>query len=76
MKQFEKELKKSYDYVGISFVIATSGKMEKMCRLVREISPESKIILGGYGTMLPECESLADYVCTEEGVGFMRRFAQ
>jgi haloalkane dehalogenase len=76
MKQFEKELKKSYDYVGISFVIATSGKMEKMCRLVREISPESKIILGGYGTMLPECESLADYVCTEEGVGFMRRLLE
>jgi len=76
MKQFEKELKNGYDFVGISFVIATSGKMEKMCRLVRKVSPKSKIVLGGYGTMLPECNSLADYVCKEEGVEFMRRLLQ
>jgi radical SAM superfamily enzyme YgiQ (UPF0313 family)/anti-anti-sigma regulatory factor len=73
MKQFKRELKKGYDYVGISFVIATFGKLQKMCRAVKEISPDSKIILGGYGTMLPECDQYGDYVCREEGVGFMRR---
>jgi haloalkane dehalogenase len=76
MDQFEKELKKGYDFVGISFVIATYGKMEKMCRLVRDVSPKSKIVLGGYGTMLPECDFLADHVCREEGVDFMRRLLQ
>src|SRR5512137_1149994 len=49
MKQFKHELRKGYDYVGISFVIATFGKLQKMCRMVREVSPDSKIILGGYG---------------------------
>jgi radical SAM superfamily enzyme YgiQ (UPF0313 family) len=73
MGQFRKELKKGYGYVGISFVIATYDKMVNMCRLVREISPKSKIVLGGYGTMLPECDAHADYVCREEGVDYMRR---
>jgi radical SAM superfamily enzyme YgiQ (UPF0313 family) len=73
MKQFKRELKNGYDYVGISFVIATFGKLKKMSDMVREVSPDSKIILGGYGTVLPECERYGDYVCREEGVGFMRR---
>jgi haloalkane dehalogenase len=73
IKQFKRELKKGYDYVGISFVIATFDKLKKMSRLVKEVSPGSKIILGGYGTMLPECDPYGDYVCREEGVDFMRR---
>jgi haloalkane dehalogenase len=73
MKQFKHELKKGYDYVGISFVIATFGKMTKMCEMVRDILPNAKIILGGYGTMLPECEQYADHVCRGEGVEFMRK---
>jgi haloalkane dehalogenase len=73
MKQFAHELEKGYDYVGISFVIATFGKLKKMCALAREVSPGSKIILGGYGTMLPECDQYGDHVCRGEGVGFMRR---
>lgn len=76
MDQFKKELRKGYDFVGISFVIATYGKLEKMCAMVREIAPDSKIVLGGYGTMLPECDALADYVCRGEGVDFMRNLLQ
>jgi hypothetical protein len=66
-------LKKEYDYVGISFVIATFDRTKKMCRMVKEVSPRSKIILGGYGTMVPDCDQYADYVCREDGVDFMRR---
>jgi radical SAM superfamily enzyme YgiQ (UPF0313 family)/anti-anti-sigma regulatory factor len=73
MKQFKRELKKRYDYVGISFVIATFNKMKKMCTMVKEVSPDTKIVLGGYGTMLPECDQYGDYICREEGVDFMRR---
>jgi anti-anti-sigma regulatory factor len=76
MKQFKRELKKGYDYVGISFVIPTFEKMKKMCRTVRDNSPDTKIILGGYGTMLPECDQFADYVCREEGLSFMRRLLE
>ncbi|MFC1592272.1 B12-binding domain-containing radical SAM protein [Thermodesulfobacteriota bacterium] len=73
LKQFERELKKGYDFVGFNFVIATFEKLKKMVQVVRDVSPDSKIILGGYGTMLPECEEYGDYICREEGVGFMRR---
>ncbi len=73
MRQFRRELKKGYDYVGINFVIATFEKMRAMSRAVREILPASKIVLGGYGTMLPECEPYGDHICREEGVAFFRR---
>jgi len=72
-KEFIRELKKDYDYVGISYVMPTHRKMEKMCKLVREYASNSKLILGGYGTTVPDANELADYVCREEGVTFMRR---
>ncbi len=71
--EFIKELQKGYEFVGITFVMCTYQKMEKMVALVRTHATESKIILGGYGTSVPGVDALADYVCREEGVGFMRR---
>ncbi|MDA9101065.1 hypothetical protein N9K06_00165 [Omnitrophica bacterium] len=74
-KQFIRELKKGYDYVGISFVLSIFDRMKQMSELVRKYSPNSKIILGGYGTVLKD-EELApygDYFCREEGVGFLRK---
>ena len=74
-KEFIRELKQGYDFVGISFVLSTFHRMKRMVALVRKHSPNSKIILGGYGTVLSDQELLAygDYVCREEGVAFMRR---
>lgn len=73
---FREELKNGYDYVGISFNLSTMHKIKAMVESVRELSPASKIILGGYGTVLTD-EQLAglqaDYICREEGVAFMRR---
>lgn len=69
-----RELKRGYQYVGISFILATFHIMEEMVALVREHAPESKIILGSHGTVLDD-EVLApygDYFCREEGVAFMR----
>lgn len=74
-KEFIRELKNDYDYVGISFVLATFHHMQRMSALVRKHAPRSKIILGGYGTVLSD-EELApygDFFCREEGVGFLRR---
>jgi len=74
--EFIKELKTgNYGYVGLSFILATFHHLKKMSALVRKYSPKSKIILGGYGTVMPQ-EYLAqygDYICKEEGVGYMRR---
>lgn len=71
--EFVHELKKGYDYVGISYVMSTHAKMVKMVKLIRENAPNSKIILGGYGTTIPGADELADHVCREEGIDFMRR---
>lgn len=73
-KELIKELKKGYDYVGISFIVVTWHRMKELAALVREHSPKSKIILGGFGTVLPD-EALkpwCDHICRGEGVAFMR----
>jgi hypothetical protein len=73
LRRFTRELKKGYDFVGISFVVPTFPKVLELCQIVRREAPGTRIIFGGYGTMLPECDQCADYVCREEGVGFLKR---
>jgi len=74
-RELIRELRKGYDYVGITFLLAVFHHMKKVVALVRKYAPESKIILGGYGAALPDevLEPYADYICREEGVAFMRR---
>ncbi|MCG3148276.1 MAG: hypothetical protein PCFJNLEI_01719 [Verrucomicrobiae bacterium] len=74
-KEFIRELKKGYDYVGISFLMAIFHKVKDMVALIREHAPHTKIVLGGYGTVLSdeELKPYGDFICREEGVGFMRR---
>jgi hypothetical protein len=73
MRTLQRELRKGYDYVGISFVICTFPKTIELCAMIRREAPQTKIVLGGYGTVLPECDRYADFVCREEGVNFFRR---
>jgi radical SAM superfamily enzyme YgiQ (UPF0313 family) len=70
-----RELKKGYDYVGVSFLLAVMHKMKETVALIRQYAPESKIVLGGYGTVLKDeaLKPYGDYFCREEGVGFFRR---
>ncbi len=74
-RELIKELKKGYDYVGISFIMAVMHKMKEIVALVRKYSPHSKIVLGGYGTVLKDevLKPYGDYICREEGVAFFRR---
>ena len=67
-----RELKKGYDYVGVSFIMALFHKMKDAVALIRRYSPRSKIILGGYGTVLSDdvLAPFGDYFCREEGVTF------
>ncbi len=74
-RELIRELKKGYDYVAITFLLALFHRMKDVVALVRQHSPSSKIVLGGYGTVLSD-EALgpfSDHVCREEGVAFMRR---
>lgn len=74
-RELIRELKKGYDFVGMSFVLSTYHRMKEAVALVREHAPNAKIVLGGYGTVLSD-EELApwcDHICREEGSGFMQR---
>lgn len=69
------ELKKGYEYVGVSFLLAVFHKMKETVELIRRYSPQSKIVLGGYGTVLKDevLRPYSDYICREEGVAFFRK---
>jgi len=76
MVEFERELRRGgYSHVGINFVVATFHKLRAMVELIRRVAPATEIVLGGYGTVLPDETLLGfgDHICREEGVAFMRR---
>jgi radical SAM superfamily enzyme YgiQ (UPF0313 family) len=65
-----------YDIVGISGIIVNVGKVREMCRMVRELSPESVIVVGGHVTAIPGVEMMidADHIVRGEGISWMRRY--
>src|SRR5215467_12400450 len=65
-----------YDVVGISSIIVNVGKVREMCRMVRELSPGSTIVIGGHVTAIPGIENMvdADHIVKGDGVSWMRRF--
>ncbi len=64
-----------YDIVGISSIIVNVGKVREMCRMVRELSPHSEIVVGGHVTAIPGIETMvdADQFVRGEGIAWMRR---
>jgi radical SAM superfamily enzyme YgiQ (UPF0313 family) len=74
-RELIRELKKGYTHVGISFIMAVMHKMKEAVALIRQYAPQSKIVLGGYGTVLKDdvLKPYADHICREEGVQFFRR---
>jgi radical SAM superfamily enzyme YgiQ (UPF0313 family) len=73
--RFHAEVKKGYDYIGISFIVPNLEKARKMAATIRETAPKTRIILGGHGVSTPGVETLIDHdhICRGEGVGFLRR---
>jgi len=74
-RELIEELKKGYDYVGISFIMAVMHKMKETVALIRQYAPQSKIVLGGYGTVLKDdvLKPYADHICRGEGVAYFRQ---
>jgi len=74
---FARELT-SYDYdvVGISSIIVNVGKVREMCRMVRQLSPHSRIIVGGHVAAIPGLSHMidADHIVQGEGISWMRRY--
>ncbi|HVM92531.1 MAG TPA: B12-binding domain-containing radical SAM protein [Terriglobales bacterium] len=76
-KDFARELKANdYDVVGISSIIINVGKVREMCRMVRELSPNSVIVVGGHVTSIPGLDHMidADHIVRGEGISWMRRY--
>ena len=74
---FAEELKKhQYDVVGISSIIVNVVKVREMCRMIRQLSPQSVIVVGGHVTAIPGIEKMidADHIVRGEGVAWMRRY--
>jgi radical SAM superfamily enzyme YgiQ (UPF0313 family) len=64
-----------YDIVGISSIIVNVLKVREMCRMVRELSPDSVIVVGGHVAAVPGLEAMidADHIVRGEGISWMRR---
>ncbi len=65
-----------YDVVGISSIIVNLGKVKEMCRMVRSLSPDSVIVVGGHVAAVPGIETIidADHIVRGEGISWMRRY--
>ncbi|MFW5771591.1 MAG: B12-binding domain-containing radical SAM protein, partial [Spirochaetota bacterium] len=75
-RDFTSELKKGYTHVGINFIVANVHKVRKMAQYVRRHYPDMKIMLGGYGTIIPNLKEMipCDEVCRGEGVLWLRKY--
>ena len=74
---FARELKANhYDIVGISSIIVNFTKVREMCRMVRELSPNSVIVIGGHVAATPGLEHMidADHIVRGEGIAWMRQY--
>jgi len=74
LERFRREVRKGYDWVGISFIQPNLNKARKMVEVVREESPRSRVVIGGFGTAIEGIEKYipADEICRGEGIRFMR----
>ena len=75
--KFAEELKANrYDVVGISSIIVNVGKVAEMCRVVRELSPASVIVVGGHVAALPDIAERvdADHIVRGDGIAWMRAY--
>ncbi|MDY0003795.1 MAG: cobalamin-dependent protein, partial [Polyangia bacterium] len=73
-RQFEKEVRKGYDMVGISFIAPNFSKAREMARVTRLLAPGSEIVLGGHGAAIDGVETAidCDHVVRGEGIRWLR----
>jgi radical SAM superfamily enzyme YgiQ (UPF0313 family) len=74
---FEREITAHpYDIIGISSIIVNIAKVREMCRMIRKLSPNSTIVVGGHVAAIPGVDKMidADQIVRGEGVSWMRRY--
>ena len=77
---FVREVREGWPIIGISALPVHLDNVLKMCRYIREQSPETKILLGCYAGLAlqatypeEEWKKYVDEICHGEGIEFMRR---
>ncbi len=76
-KDFTRELDNNeYTHVGINFIVPNVLKAKRMAEYIRKFHPNIKIILGGYGTTIPELDKIMPYdeKCVGEGVRWLQNY--
>jgi hypothetical protein len=75
-EDFTEELEQGYSHVGINFIVPNVLKVKRMTEYIRANFPETKIILGGYGTIIPELNKILPYdeICKGEGITWLRSY--
>jgi radical SAM superfamily enzyme YgiQ (UPF0313 family) len=65
-----------YDIIGLSGIVANFGKIQKMCKLVREYQPQATLVVGGHITGIPDLADRidADHIVRGDGVRWFRHF--
>jgi len=75
-RDFVRELRRGYTHVGLSFIQCNVLKAKRMAEYIRRHHPQVQILLGGYGTALPDLKTLVphDAACPGEGVRWLRDY--
>ena len=76
-ESFARELTEHhYDIVGISSIVVNVGKAREMCRMVRQLSPGTTVIVGGHIAAIPDVEQMldADHIVKGDGIAWMRQY--
>jgi hypothetical protein len=82
-KTFLKEVRRGYEWVGITLSAIDAATVLRMCKQIREYSPHSQIVVGGCGAPALKEElaahygqqserPLVDFLCEGEGVEYLR----
>ncbi len=77
LERFVEELRQNpYDIVGISSIAPNTGKVKKMCELIRKHLPQATIVVGGHIANKGGLEKIidADHIVKGEGVRWFRSF--
>lgn len=77
LDRFTEEIRKNdYDIVGISSIIPNVGKVEEMCKLIRQHLPHADIVVGGHIANMSGIEERidADHIVKGDGVKWFKEF--
>lgn len=77
LERFTEEISQQrYDVIGLSGIIANTGKIATMCELIRRYQPGATIVVGGHIANKEKLDQLidADLIVRGEGIRWFQRY--